>query len=98
MKNIKPNTLCYIRGVKPSSAGYECNGKIVTATKIKSTQPEGNIWYVDPPLHVAGGRFTGCADRYLFPIDDFKDELDREATDLAIENAFKQSLLKALAL
>ena len=85
---IKPGTVCMIRGVPSGKPGYEFNGTIVRAEKVKA-RPEGvgNVWYINPPLTSVREKtiYTGCAEKWLYPLDDFEDELNREALDEVLE-------------
>ena len=95
---IKPNTLCMIRGVPKTKPGWECNGKIVIAVAVKKTIPEiGRVWRIDPPLpRDVGGEFSGCAERWLHPLDGCEDELAREALDAALHDIFVKTLVESL--
>lgn len=95
---IKPGTMCMIRGVPKTKPGWECNGKIVCAVGIKHTLPElGRMWRIDPPLPaLAGGQFSGCAERWLQPLDSCEDELAREALDAALQDIFVNTVMEKL--
>lgn len=95
---IKPGTLCMIRGIPSNRPGYECNGKIVVATTIKATLPDlGVVWWIDPPLPAPrGGAYSGCAERWLHPLDPCEDDLAREAVDQALHDVFVNAVLEKL--
>lgn len=95
---IKPGTMCMIRGVPKTRPGYECNGKIVCATNIKMTLPDlGRVWRIDPALPgTNGGQFTGCAERWLYPLDSCEDELACEALDQALHDIFVDTVVESL--
>ena len=93
---IKPGTLCMIRNVPKDYPGYSCNGKIITAVAIKRVSPEGNVWEIEPALQEGNRVYYGCAERWLHPLDDFEDELAREALDQVLERTFRESLAKEL--
>ena len=73
---IKPNTLCMIRGIKPTSRGYDTNGAIVVATELADFE-EYKVWYIQPHLHSKHGVFRGALAENLFPLDNpHDDEVD----------------------
>jgi hypothetical protein len=77
---IKPNTLCMIRGIKPTSRGYDTNGQIVLATEPADFQ-EYKVWYITPHLHSKHGIFRGALEENLFPLDNpANDALDTHST------------------
>lgn len=97
---IKPNTLCMVRGVPPNTPGGDCNGKIVQAK-----EQWGVLWRFEPPLTTQwidrrGVRVTTPVDtseaRFLHPLDDFEDELNREALDEVLERTFREALEREL--
>lgn len=94
---IKPNTMCMIRGVPQGMPGGDCNGKIVQAKELI-----GSVWRFEPAVHTTYDRKTWSIDlsepRYLHPLDDFEDELSREALDLALERTFRETLERELKL
>lgn len=95
MKSLKPGQICQIRGVQPQRPGYGCNGSVVTLVEIKRELPEsGNIWTINPAIAIEGHTYTGCADKYLWPLEDF--EWDQELLDLALEQTFQEQLCRAL--
>ncbi|MFZ9498222.1 MAG: hypothetical protein ACO265_08410 [Polynucleobacter sp.] len=62
--------------------GHSCNGKIVRVLGIKKAIPEiGNFWHIDPVLQAEGRHFTGCAERWLHPLDPCEDDLARETLE-----------------
>jgi len=84
---IKPNTLCMIRGILPTSRGYDANGMIVVATKPETIVGKP-AWYIQPHLHSRDGLFLGVLQENLFPLLDPHDsELDTHSTrELAHEH------------
>lgn len=100
---IKPNTLCMIRGVPKDTPGWDCNGKIVQAK-----ERFGVLWRFEPALTTSwktktpyGTRTTATIDLsepcFLHPLDDFHDELDREALDEVLERTFCEALERELS-
>ena len=73
---IKPNTLCMIRGILPTSRGYDVNGMIVLATKPETIVGKA-AWWIEPHIHSRDGLFLGVLQENLFPLDNPHDsELD----------------------
>ena len=95
---IQPGTVCMIRGVPQSKNGCEFNGTIVRALDIKKVlENVGNIWHINPRLTAKNGKhYTGCAEQWLHPLDDFEDELNREALDEVLERTFRETLEREL--
>ena len=98
---IKPNTLCMVRGVPLNTPGWDCNGKIVRAV-----EQFGVLWRFEPPLPTSwktpyGTRTTATIDlseaQFLHPLDDFEDELNREALDEVLERTFRETLERELS-
>ena len=98
---IKPNTLCMVRGVPLNTPGGDCNGKIVRAV-----EQFGVLWRFEPPLPTSwktpyGTRTTATIDlseaQFLHPLDDFEDELNREALDEVLERTFRETLERELS-
>ena len=76
---IKPNTLCMIRGVKPTSRGYDTNGQIVLATQPAQFD-QFRVWYITPHLHSKHGIFRGALEENLFPLQNPSDtEIDTQS-------------------
>jgi len=71
---IKPNTLCMIRGILPTSRGYDTNGAIVLAVQPAEFN-ELKVWFIEPHLHSRDGVFRGALQENLFPLQDFTPEL-----------------------
>ena len=77
---IKPNTLCMIRGILPTSRGYDTNGQIVLATKPETIVGKA-AWWIEPHLHSRDGLFLGVLQENLFPLlDPHDDDLDTHST------------------
>ena len=98
---IKPNTLCMVRGVPKNTPGHDCNGKIVQAK-----EQYGVLWRFEPALLTAwktpyGTKTSATIDlseaQFLHPLDDFQDELAREALDLVLERTFRETLERELS-
>lgn len=97
---IKPNTLCMVRGVPLNTPGGDCNGKIVCAV-----EQFGVLWRFEPPLPTSWktpyGTNSATIDlseaQYLHPLDDFEDELNREALDEVLERTFRETLERELS-
>lgn len=86
MKEIKPGTLCMIRGVPHGLPGSESNGNIVIAGSIKRTNSNGTrVYLIEPPIIIGSTRFTGCREQYLWPFED-PDTLGLTATNKTLEN------------
>lgn len=97
---IKPGTMCMVRGVPKDTPGWDCNGKIVQAKELL-----GDLWRFEPPLPTrwkspSGTQTSATIDlsepQYLHPLDDFQDELDREALDEVLERTFRETLEREL--
>ena len=71
---IKPNTLCMIRGIKPTSRGYDTNGQIVLATQQADFE-EYKVWYITPHLHSKHGVFRGALEENLWPLQNPTDDM-----------------------
>ena len=98
---IKPNTLCMVRGVPPNTPGWDCNGKIVRAV-----EQFGVLWRFEPPLPTSWKTPYGTTNsatidlseaQFLHPLDDFEDELNREALDEVLERTFRETLERELS-
>ena len=98
---IKPNTLCMVRGVPPNTPGHDCNGKIVRAV-----EQFGVLWRFEPPLPTSWKTPYGTTNsatidlseaQFLHPLDDFEDELNREALDEVLERTFRETLERELS-
>jgi len=98
---IKPNTLCMVRGVPTNTPGWDCNGKIVQAK-----EQFGVLWRFEPALRTTwkaphGKQTSATIDlseaRYLYPLDDFHDELAHEALDEVLERTFRETLERELS-
>ena len=97
---IKPNTLCMVRGVPLNTPGWDCNGKIVRAV-----EQFGVLWRFEPPLPTSWktpyGTNSATIDlseaQFLHPLDDFEDELNREALDEVLERTFRETLERELS-
>lgn len=73
--HIKPGTVCMIRGVPQGMLGYEFNGNIVVAGKLKNTYTDGTrIRWIEPALNDGQRWFTGCREQWLRPFEDFDPE------------------------
>jgi hypothetical protein len=70
---IKPNTLCMIRGILPTSRGYDSNGMIVVAVKPETIVGK-QAWYIQPHIHSRDGLFLGVLQENLFPLDNPTDD------------------------
>lgn len=88
---IKPGTLCMIRGVPSGSPGSDCVGKIVKTVKVVFD----TVWEFTPAVQT-NIPFTTHIDlseeRFLHPLDDFEDDLTREALDEVLERTFRETL------
>ena len=93
---IKPGTMCMVRGVPKDTPGWDCNGKIVLAKE----QVFDGVWRFEPTVETKFDNALWPIDlseaRYLHPLDDFEDELDREALDLVLERTFREALEREL--
>jgi len=71
-----------IRGILPTSRGYNCNGMIVTATAmIPETVAGKQAWYIEPVIHFKDELFLGALAETLFPLDNpHDDEVDTHST------------------
>ena len=77
---IKPNTLCMIRGILPTSRGYDSNGMIVLAIAPETIVGK-QAWYISPQINSKDGVFLGVLAENLFPLLDPHDhELDTHST------------------
>jgi len=63
-----------IRGIKPTSRGYDTNGAIVLATQQAEFQ-EYTVWFIEPTLHSRDGVFRGALAENLFPLDNPADDV-----------------------
>jgi len=72
--NIKPNTLCMIRGILPTSRGYDTNGSIVVATQ-QADFYEYQVWFIEPTLHSRDGVFRGALAENLYPLENPADSV-----------------------
>lgn len=68
--DIKPGTLCMIRGIAPNLTGHTCNGKIVTVEGLKQL----DVYTHSPVFEENGYKLNGCPRKYLFPFTDFSPE------------------------
>jgi hypothetical protein len=82
---IKPNTLCMIRGILPTSRGYDANGMIVVATKPETIVGKP-AWWIEPHLHSRDGLFLGVLQENLFPLLDPHELLTHSTRELAHEH------------
>jgi hypothetical protein len=57
-----------IRGILPTSRGYDTNGAIVLATQQAEFQ-EYTVWFIEPTLHSRDGIFRGALAENLFPLE-----------------------------
>lgn len=93
---IKPGTVCMIRGVPQGMPGYDCIGKIVQVEKLVF----GRVWQFSPTVttHIPYSmQIDTGEERFLHPLDDFEDDLNREALDEVLERTFRETLEKKLA-
>lgn len=75
-KELKPNTVCFIKGYNKGQKGFPFNGHVVTlvgreVAQISSTPGQVN-WVTDPPklLKADGHTFRILIeDAHLYPID-----------------------------
>lgn len=92
---IKPNTMCMIGGVPKHKPGHDCNGKIVEAKECF-----GTLWRFEPSVLSRYQDTTLEIDlseaKFLYPLDDFEDELASEALDEALERTFRETLEREL--
>ena len=69
-----------IRGILPTSRGYDTNGQIVVATQLADFE-EYKVWYITPHLQSKHGVFRGALEENLFPLDNPDDDaLDTHST------------------
>jgi hypothetical protein len=77
---IKPNTLCMIRGILPTSRGYDTNGAIVLAVQPAEFH-QHKVWFIEPHLQSRDGIFRGALAENLFPLDNpANDAIDVHST------------------
>lgn len=71
-----------IRGIKPGSQGYTCNGMIVTAVAPEFIPVVNKAaWYVTPAIQIAERLYRGVLEENLFPLDNpTDDEVDTIST------------------
>jgi hypothetical protein len=62
-----------IRGILPTSRGYDTNGQIVLATQ-QADFIEYKVWYITPHLHSKHGIFRGALEENLFPLQNPRDD------------------------
>ena len=69
-----------IRGIKPTSRGYDTNGAIVLAVQPAEFE-QHKVWFIEPHLQSRDGIFRGALAENLFPLLDLHDhELDTHST------------------
>lgn len=99
---IKPGTICMIRGMPKTSAAYAAEGRIVQVVQYigNFTNSKGNqfdnVHQFAPFVTVEGQNYNKAQEKWLHPLDDFEDELNREKLDEVLENTFRESLEKEL--
>jgi hypothetical protein len=99
---IKPGTVCMIRGVPPNTPGYPANGRIVRVVRYLGDAIAANkaihrdVHEFVPDVVIDNHTFNKSQEIWLHPLDDFEDDLTREALDEAIETTFRETLVKAL--
>ena len=68
---IKSNTVCMVKGIPEDRSAFNCNGKVVIVTGVKTVVDGDFIYKISPPLiDGKGTSMEGCAGKYLFPFDD----------------------------
>lgn len=69
-----------IRGILPTSRGYDTNGAIVLAVQPAELDVY-SVWFIEPHLHSRDGIFRGALAENLFPLDNPTDDaLDTHST------------------
>ena len=69
-----------IRGILPTSRGYDTNGQIVLATEPAQFD-QFRVWYIEPHLHSKHGVFRGALEENLWPLQNpTDDEVDTQST------------------
>lgn len=95
---IKPGTVCQIRGLPKTSATYAAEGRIVRVVQyLGEYKGVSNVHEFEPPVVIQGVQFNKCQEKWLHPLDDFEDDLAREALDEVLERTFRETLEKKLA-
>lgn len=94
---IKPGTVCQIRGLPKTSPVYVAEGRIVTVVQyLGDFKGFAEVYKFQPPVVVMGVEFDKCQRKWLYPFDDFEDDLNREKLDEVLENTFRESLAREL--
>ena len=69
-----------IRGILPTSRGYDTNGAIVLAVQPAELDVY-SVWFIEPHLQSRDGIFRGALAENLFPLDNPTDDaLDTHST------------------
>ena len=94
---LKPGTVCMIRGLPKDSPVYAAEGRIVTVLQyLGEFKGFPDIYKFEPYVLIQGVEFDKCQRKWLHPLDDFEDDLNREKLDEVLERTFRESLAKEL--
>ena len=94
---LKPGTVCQIRGLPKDSPVRTAEGRIVTVTQyLGEFKGFPDIYKFEPYVLIQGVEFDKCQRKWLHPLDDFEDDLNREKLDEVLERTFQESLAKEL--
>jgi len=63
-----------IRGILPTSRGYDTNGSIVVATQ-QAEFNQHKVWFIEPHLQSRDGIFRGALETNLFPLQNPTDDV-----------------------
>ena len=86
-----------IRGLPKDSPVYAAEGRIVTVLQyLGEFKGFPDIYKFEPYVLIQGVEFDKCQRKWLHPLDDFEDDLNREKLDEVLERTFQESLAKEL--
>lgn len=99
---IKPGTVCMVRGVPQGTPGYPANGRIVQIVRYIGDTIARNkavhqaVHEFTPDVVIGEHTYNKCQQIWLHPLDDFEDDLNREALDEVLERTFRETLEREL--